>query len=292
MSTTEPELDTEAIVIATAGSRPGTWHRSTSAFWAVARGAGCLYVVRALAHPANIIVFMSAAILAFIFSSVWMLLFAVGAEVIFLATIPRTRLFQKPVDAAQQRAERAAQARAREAVVSQLDAKHRRELTKLQALVDKTRENVASASMIVDGDGLDRLLASYIRLALSHKTATESLSLSMREPPEATIHSLQATAPPTSEDLQVLFARRLAIAQKRLESRAQAEQRLEAISHRMAAVFELVHLVHERALSPFGGPSPNDEVDGFIRELEETEAAMRQMLDVEVHAADGPIVPL
>jgi hypothetical protein len=245
------------------------------------------YLSRATLHPYNLIALTGAMLLALVNWSGWVLLVGFALEVVFLAALPWFRPFRRRVDAAFEAAERAALAKAREALIARMGEIHRQQLAKIDTLIDRTREalrgrGVSDAPALDDCVGLSRLTARYIRLAIAHRACEESLSTTNYDAVRGTIRALEALerTPAITERMRALCRRRLGIAYKREECWHRTRENLDAIAQQLATIFELVSLLHERSVMPLDPHRASVEVDEFVRDLEDTEAAATELGDL------------
>jgi hypothetical protein len=243
------------------------------------------YVAKAALHPYNLLFLCCTVFLSLISWCAMVLVAGVIAEVLFLGAVPFSRLFRARVDARLDEIARLAAAEARKELVAQMSLKHQKELAAIELLIDKTRDNVrrqggAVPMMLDDSQGSSRLTTRYIRLAIAHKACEESLGTTTREALEEAIRTLQAAQRTSSDRVGRLLQRRVAIATRRAECWARARENLDAISHQLAAIFEVIHLMHEQSMAPVGSQGMCRELDRFMQDLEESDGAMRELAEL------------
>jgi hypothetical protein len=250
-----------------------------------ARRTGWTYLGQAAIHPSNLLLLIGVMFLSLILWSAPVLVAGLGVEGAFLALVPRLRYFRDRIDEVLDEADRAAAARAREALVLQMGEPHRQELMRIEALVGKTFANVerrggVAAFGLSDGFGLGQLAHSYIRLAIAHRACEESLAMTNRHVLEGTIHSLEAAEVASPERTKELLRRRLAIAYRRADCWSHTRENLEAIGHQLATITELVQLVHQESLVPPDPAGVGDVLDRFLAEFDESAGALRELSDI------------
>lgn len=238
------------------------------------RRTASTYVGRVLVHPYNLLVVGSALLLSFIGWSPLLLLIGLGAELLILCLVPWRGYFRRSIDAQLDEADRAAWSRARESLIRQMDIRHQQELARLDRLIDRTRENIrrrggAVPMLLDDGFGLSRLLMSYIRLAIAHKAGQESLAMTNHTELMETIRALEAVRSTSAGRTRGLSERRLSIAYRRAECWSRTREGLEVVSQKLAAILELIQLMHEQSMTPADSPSTCVEIDRFMRELDD-----------------------
>jgi hypothetical protein len=242
-------------------------------------------LICALRNPYHLVLLVTAVLFGLITWNLAAVVLAIGAEALFLGIVPRRRFFRRLVDAELERRERAAEAKARDQLVLQMAAEHRQELTKLDLLVQKTYENVrrqgSAVALALDG-GLDlsRLTASYVRIAIAYKASHDLCTMMNRAALEDTIRALESAQSTSSDRTRVLVQRRLSIARKRAECWGRIGHTLEVTTHQLATIAELVHLMHEQSMAPSDSRRMRDEIDQFMKDIEDSEGAMRELADI------------
>lgn len=250
------------------------------------------YLVRAAVHPYNLLFLCCAVFLGLISWSVTVLVAAAVLEMVFLAVLPLQRGFRMRVDARIDELGRALAAEARKDLVAQMSLRHQKELASIELLVDKTRENVrrqggAVPLVLDDSQGSSRLTTRYIRLAIAHKACEDALGTTSKEALQEAIRTLQAAHRNAGERLGRLLQRRIAIATRRSECWARARENLEAIAHQLAAILEVIHLMHEQSMAPVDSQGMCRDLDRFMQDLEESEGVMREMAEMPGLGVDG-----
>jgi Asp-tRNA(Asn)/Glu-tRNA(Gln) amidotransferase C subunit len=240
---------------------------------------------RVLTHPCNLLLIFGVLLLSFIGWSLPLLLAGLGLEIGLLAIAPWGRFLRRRVDAQLDEADRAAAAKARDALVQQMDVRHQQELGRLERLIDRTRENLdrrTCGALSARGHGLDpgRLTASYIRLAIAHRAGQESLAMTSYHELTDTIRALEAVRVASNDRMRELAERRLAIAYRRVECWCRTREGLEAIAQQLATILELVQLMHEQSLTPMDPHSACAEIERFMREIEENEGTLREIAEI------------
>lgn len=248
------------------------------------RRSRAVYLRHALTHPYNLPLFVLALATGMLSSNGLLVSIALSLELAALTLLPGLPTFQRRVEEEIALVEQAEAARTRAILLMQMDAMHREELERLEGVVDKIRDNVrksgASAEILVEGFlGLDRLMKTYVCLAIAHRANKEILMATNRQGLADRILSLEAleTSRLVSERVRGLIARRLAIARRRAERWDKTQDELDAISHQLATVSELIHLVHEQSVNPSDPADVSDAIDHFISELEASESTLREL---------------
>ncbi len=242
-----------------------------------------LYLRHMLVHPLHFVFVGTAIFLALMSASLWWVLFAVLLEVLAVTIIPRLPLFQRCVDEHTVEVERAAGDRARASLLVQMDRAHRLEVETLELLVYRIRENAARCGgavllLLDERAGLDRLLTSYVRLAIRHRATREALEMTDRRALQGEIeHLASLESKGGSERIRKLVRQRLEVASRRAERWDENRRNLEATAHQLATLRNLVYLIHEQAMSLLDAPNATDEIDRLLADIEENESALREI---------------
>jgi hypothetical protein len=224
------------------------------------------YLRLALFSPVNLCVLAIATLFSLTAGVVLWLLWGVALEALALGALSRLPFFRRQIDLGIERAERLAMLRL-------MDEGHQKELAHLESLVSLTRENLKRQNRPQpDRRALDRLLATYVRLAIAHKSSREALAATDRNSLRYSRQALEALQA-SSERANGLRRRRLDIARRRAECIDRAQENLETLSHQLATIVEMVHLLHERSMTAVDAI----EVESFMQDLEEHEAALREL---------------
>jgi len=213
-----------------------------------------------------------------------LLFVTLGFEALFLGVVPRLSVFRYHVDKLCELAELAAAQKAREALVAQMDHIHRNELTRLEILVNKTRENVlrkgGTVDLFDDIFGLGRLTTNYIRLAIAQKASKECLAMTNRQALQDTIRSLEALLRSCPERMRRPIERRLAIAYRRAQCWDRTREHVEMLTHQLATVMELVGLLHDQSTAPASAQEMFDELEEAMSDLEDNEGLLRELAEL------------
>lgn len=245
------------------------------------RRTALTYVGRVVSHPCNLLLIFGVLLLSFIGWSLPVLLAGLVIEALILGISPWARFIRRHIDVQLDEADRAAASRARDALVQQMDVRHQQELSRLDRLLDRTRDNLERRAG--DAFGPDHgpdpswLTASYIRLAIAHRAGQESLATTSYHELMETIRGLEAVRLSSTARMREIAERRLAIAYRRVECWCRTREGLEAIGHQLATILELVQLMHEQSLAPGDAHVACTEIDRFMRELEASEGTLREL---------------
>lgn len=247
---------------------------------------GWTYFGHAAVHPSNLLLLIGVMFLSLILWNSSALFAGLGAESVFLLVVPRCGFFRRRVDELLDEVERAAATKAREALVLQMCEAHRQELNKIDILVGKTFSNVERHGGMPPGDreGLSRLSAGYVRLAIAHRACEESLAMTNRHALEGTIRALEAAAASSTDRTRDVLQRRLSIAYQRVECWNRTRENLEAISQQLATIAELAQLVHQESLAPPDADATSvcEAIDRVMAAYEENAMVRRELAEIRI----------
>jgi hypothetical protein len=236
----------------------------------------------ALMHPWHVVVLAGATVFGVAnWSFLVLLLVFGGAEVVLLGLVLHLRSFRRYVDERLDHIERMKAAEQRSTLLLQMADDHRRELLRLEALVDRIRDSSkphGTAAQIAVDDCL-RLLASYVQLAIAHNASRECLASVDRRALDEEMRTLETTLFAPNQHTRVLAQRRLAIARKRADRWDRSREALEAMAHQLALIGELVQLAHEQVAAPVDPAAATDEIDRVAYDLDDNQATLDELAE-------------
>ena len=246
------------------------------------RGA-LVYVKHALMHPWHVVVLAGATVFGVAnWSLLVLLLVFAGAELLMLAVVLRMRAFRRYVDERLDQLERGRAAEQRAALLLQMGEDHRRELLRLETIVDRIRETArthAAAAQIAVDECL-ALLASYVRLAIAYNVSRNCLASVDRRALDTELRNLEAARFSPSAQTRDLAQRRTAIMRKRAARWDKSREALEALAHQMAMIGELVQLTHEQIAAPADPMGTVPEIDRIVGQLDDNQATIEELADI------------
>jgi hypothetical protein len=241
-----------------------------------------VYVKHALMHPWHVVVLAGATVFGVAnWSLLVLLLVFAGAELMLLGVVLHLRAFRKYVDERLDQIERARAAEQRATLLLQMGDEHRRELLRLESIVDRVRDATTphgTAAQIAVDECL-RLLAAYVRLAIAHNVSRECLASVNRRGLEEEIRSLEAARFAQGPHTRALAQRRMVIARKRAERWDRSREALDAIAHQLAMIGELIQLTHEQIAAPADPICATDEIDRAVEELDDHHSTLEELAE-------------
>ena len=285
-----------AVRVVTSRPQPPLRSRAFTDLVAARARTESQYLREAFVHPANIGVITLPLALAVLSQTAWILVPGLLFEAAFVGVLSKLRPFRKRVDVVRKQIEREAAAAARAEIHDRIGEQSRRELHRLETLVDRIHGNVELPAEEGEDDddflGLHRLLASYIELAITHKTRRQALGTTDRDALAAEIGRLTATRETATSRMRPLVERRLSLARRRAQVWDQNRETLDVIENQLSTVSALIHLLHERSYASLDVHTVSDQIDRFVAELDDHESAIAELGELAgphpVQDADTP----
>lgn len=255
-----------------------------------------IYLRHVLVHPYNLLFLGTFLLASLMGTSLWILLWTLLVETVVLGLLPRTRWVRRNVEDQLRSRERTEAGQVRAALAAHMDPARRQELVELERRVETIRANArrqgrANDPLLEEFLGLDRLLGSFVRLAVVHRATRESLSMTDRD---GLLHEIELLdnrrRAAKSKQLERAVARQLGLARRRLQCFERNQQRLDAMEHHLGAIAEMIRLVHDQSLTLLDSERATDMVDRVLRELEDHEHALDELISVCVtHGVDDEV---
>jgi hypothetical protein len=234
------------------------------------------YLKQAFGHPLNVSIIVVLAVFALAYGAFPWLVLGVALELMALSALLHTDFFRA-------RAERQLLESELHQLRLQLDGSQLRELQRLEELsaaIQKAAARPGSACPphLANGDVLHRLIERFIRLSLAHKAGRELIAATDRRALDSEIRELELSCG-EAPTIQRLKTHRLDLARRRVARLEIAAERVEVLSQQLAAIGEMIHFLHEQALSP-ADPLANDvshDVEQLLGDLGEHELALHEL---------------
>lgn len=247
-------------------------------------------VREAFLHPVNIGYLLTVSVLALMFSGTpWMpsliITIGIGAELLYLGTVPHQPWFHKHVTLRREARQRAMVDDEKQQFEG-MEVRHQKKFLALKRTCDRIEDNFKALppSFRILTQQLVARIASlkseYLRQLvfqeryrqLLQDTSTGALTLEIR--------SLEVLlAANHTEQLRAVRNRRLEILKKRLEKIKSAEEKADICASRCDTIEDAVRYVYEKTLTMYHPDDFGDQMDEMMSELEDTSAHIRQMED-------------
>lgn len=265
-SVVQPPFDSSSVALE-GGPRRDAWDRLRYVF----------------GHPIHLVCLGVLMLMGVFVASPWMLLPILMFEALVAAVMPRVRGVRQRADKRRRERRRQVAARTRSGLVAYMEALHGRELTELERRAAIARAHASTAgdafeALLDDWYGVDRLLGTYVRLSIAHRTARESAALTDREKLCHEIRMLERERERTnSARLRRLMDRQLTLLRSRAACLERNEEEREALALELSSVASLCRMVHERTFSLVSSPDIHNEVDRLVTEVELQDQAIGEM---------------
>ncbi|EYF02786.1 hypothetical protein [Chondromyces apiculatus] len=248
-----------------------------------------LYLRWAAVHPYSVALLCAVGLAALVSWSFPVLLAGLSLSWVLLGISPWVRCLRAALDERLDVHEQATVEQARDALVQQMGAPHQVEFARLERIMERTRENVArrldvAPELAAMPDG-SRLGASYIQLAIALRAGRESLASTSYHELMETIGALETVRVASTDRMRALAERRLEVAYRRVSCWCRTRDGMEAIEQQLATVVELIQLLHEQSLAPEQLQLDGVEVGRFLRELDDSEGALREIAALAMEEA-------
>lgn len=239
----------------------------------------------AIGHPAHVVALCVLLLGGLVVGGAWAFVPILLFEASFLIWAPRLTWIERRADRKRRARRRAIAARARAALAGYMEPLHCRELTELERRAHLARAHAASVGeamevLLDDWYGLDRLLATYVRLSIAHRTARESAMLTDRDQLCAEIRDLELQRErASSARLRRLLDRELSVLRMRAACLERNEEEREALQHEIASIASLCRLAHDRAVALATSPDLHGDVERLVAEGQISDQAMGEIAE-------------
>lgn len=171
-------------------------------------------------------------------------------EGLMFAVAPYVPAARRAIDARVDQQAREAAAATRAQLLSRMSEEHRRTFGELETTASLIRRSVGGGTPVGDCLGLESLLAAYVRLAVAHRAACESLPASdavRRFENELAI--LEARPRDASPATQTSIDRRVAVLRARFEAQRAARDEQAALQCDLATIADTVGWMRENCMA-------------------------------------------
>jgi hypothetical protein len=242
------------------------------------------YVKEAFLNPLNLAVLGGAALLALVAFSAVPLLVGLGAEVIYLGTLPSLPGFQRRVRRRRDEERRQVEQVNLEKTLDELSPNQRDCYLALRELRERTLENyrrLPGGQPLAESSAgrLDGLLVSFVRLLGALDNYRKYLSTTDRRSLERELAELRvevAGGSAGTSALREVKRRRVEILEKRVERFERAAESRELVSHQLASIEDVLRLLHEQSITLRDPEIVNAQLEHLSFEIQATDDTMRE----------------
>jgi hypothetical protein len=229
-----------------------------------ASSTGLQYVGGAIGSPVCVATAVFAACAGLGFAGMYGAVMALIAVIGIAALLSRSRTIQRHLDAQAKLRERCRREAHRLKLLRPTGPVRQQQYIELRDLVEQVERTDAAEAQRFE---LQDLLDHFVRLSLHHQRCLEAVRLAGSHDLPQTISISEASR----------SKRRREIMARRLRHRDECLERVDRLADEIDAVDELVRLVAQRAACPAVEPDLEREIERRLWELDEVDAALRQL---------------
>jgi hypothetical protein len=247
------------------------------------------YTREAFFHPMNLGFLFLSGLSAFFLNDVgvmapFVMSVAVGLEMVYLGTIPRTTFFQKLV---QRRALRQVnQVRDDRSLFYGLDAKSQKRFLVMKTISERVRENFETFPSTSMGLAnaikakIQGLLTNYLMVLDStmrfNQYVTQTREQHLLDEIAAEMSEFKGA---TSEKLKDIKRRRMAILNKRLDRLKGAREKLKICESQLETIEDAIRYIYEQSLTMSNPDQIGLQLDTLLTDMEETVTIIEELED-------------
>jgi hypothetical protein len=242
------------------------------------------YVRAALLNGGNLTALGAAAVASLFTLSPLPVLLALGAELVYLGSVPALPGFKRSVERklAQKRSEEAS--KQADVMLAELSPNQREHFYALRDLKDRILENykrLGSGSLMLmsSEQRIDQLLASFLRLLSTLNAYRKYLGTTNRQQVERELNELVSDIErdPGPEKVREVRLKRAEILRKRLARFDKAAEHRELMSHQLASIEDILRLLHEQSIGMRDPEVVSRQLETVSAEVETTESTVREL---------------
>ncbi len=234
----------------------------------------------------NLIGMMGAAAFAMMSGSELPLVLGVGAELMYMATIPNWPRFQRLVRSWHFREQQKVHENQMRQLRDRLPFEARERYHQLELIAADIRKNIdrlspTSQAMLEQLEKqLQGLLTSYIRLNSALAQHREYLQTTDPGSIRKELEQLQRTMSKLPEKVQEINRKRVDILQKRLDKNTRISENQQVIFAQTRAIEDVLHLIRDQSISMSDPQQVSERLEVLVKDVEGTEETIREMEQV------------
>lgn len=212
------------------------------------------------------------------------ILLALGAELVYLGTVPALPGFKRGVERKLAAARSAEASKLADVMLGELSPSQREHFYALRDLKDRILQNykrLGSSSLLLfsSEQQIDQLLASFLRLLSTLNAYRQYLGQANRADVEQELNQLVSDLEraPGPEKVREVQQKRAQILRKRLERFDQAAEHRELMSHQLASIEDMLRLLHEQSIGMRDPEVVSRQLEAISAEVESTESTVREL---------------
>jgi hypothetical protein len=244
------------------------------------------YARAALLNAFNLLALAGAAVMGTATHDPLPVLLALGAELVYLGTVPGLPIFKRGVERklAKQRSEEAS--KLADQMLAELSPNQREHYFVLKELKERILANYrrlgSSGLMLMSSEQrIDQLLSSFLRLLSTLNAYRKYLGGQSRAEAERELNELVSDLQrdPGPEKVREVREKRAEILRKRLGRFDQAAEHRELMSHQLASIEDILKLLHEQSIGMRDPEVVSRQLETVTAEVESTESTVRELQD-------------
>lgn len=242
------------------------------------------YVRAALLHGGNLTALGAAGALSVAMLNPLPILLALGAELVYLGTVPALPFFKRRVERELQRARSAEATQLADGMLAELSPSQREHFFVLRDLKERIVANyrkLGSGALLLTSSEqrIDQLLASFLRLLSTLNAYRQHLGPASRGPVERELAEVlsELEREPGPEKVREVRRKRAEILKKRLARFDQAAEHRELMSHQLASIEDMLRLLHEQSIGMRDPEVVSQQLETISAEVETTESTVREL---------------
>ena len=223
-----------------------------------------------------------------------MLIMTAALELIYLGIMPRQERFRRVVRA--QRAKEHAKPPTQKEIYAHLKNVSQRRYIRLRKAEKEIESNYRKLSYTSQGlldshiKKIDGLLDSYLNLLYQKERYDDSQQSGTEHDVTTAMAELQAELENLSPRLKAIKKRRMRILEQRLERFKRSKENLQIIEAQLDTIDDVVKYIHEQSLTLRDPEAITFQLDTLLSEVEETEATVIEMQELESPSLDVDIL--
>jgi hypothetical protein len=253
------------------------------------------YIKAAFNWQYNWIAMAGAAAFALVSHSPLPLVLGAGCELMYLATVPNNKRFQRLVRSWAYADEKRQREQSLSALFYELPPEMRMRYGKLDTTCQAIHQNysrLTSTSQIFVEQmetKLQGLMQSYVRLLNSAFHHRDYLRTTNRDTIHKEIDQLQRSLEKDSPKVREINSRRIEILNKRVEKFEKVNENCQVIDAQCAAIEDVLELIKDQSVTMNDPRQINDNLDSLVKDVEQTEETVREVESIfEISPLDTP----
>jgi hypothetical protein len=244
---------------------------------------GLNYLKAAFNWQYNRIALGGAVAFAIVSASFLPVLLGAGLELMYLATVPQNRRFQRLIRSRRFEQEQREREKGLSALYQELPPEMRVRYGRLDNLCQAIRQNysrlTSTSQMFVDQmeSKLQALSQSYVRLLNAAFHHREYLQVTNPDQIKKECSQLEKDLSTESPKVQEINRKRIEILHKRSEKYDKVRENCDVIDAQCAAIEDVLQLIRDQSVTMHDPQQISDHLDNLVKDVEQTEETVREV---------------